>query len=250
MEPYTDHLVPGGFPGDTLRRTWPFYKDLRYPFLYVKTPNLFLQYADEDNGRYSNGILTSWQPSPQSIPVHADAILLKDSWVITSQPQLLPTDHPQGEISHSFEEYLTTLPEWDRSLFDEIIMAHSCYEIIALLRNALDATPDDTTAPYSLLVSDGLAGDGSMSFGWAFSMPDGRILARCSGPAPGHQSSFRSEGYGMLSAVRFLHHLFLFSQDIFIGPFQFVTNNQGLITRVQNQPTYAESYPNSTLKPD
>jgi hypothetical protein len=145
---------------------------------------------------------------------------------------------------------LTTLPEWDRSLFDEIIMAHSCYEIIALLRNALDATPDDTTAPYSLLVSDGLAGDGSMSFGWAFSMPDGRILARCSGPAPGHQSSFRSEGYGMLSAVRFLHHLFLFSQDIFIGPFQFVTNNQGLITRVQNQPTYAESYPNSTLKPD
>jgi hypothetical protein len=41
------------FPGDTLRRTWPFYKDLTYPFLYVNTPNKFLQYANEDNGRCS-----------------------------------------------------------------------------------------------------------------------------------------------------------------------------------------------------
>jgi hypothetical protein len=54
----------------------------------------------------------------------------------------------------------------------------------------------------------------------------------------------------MLSAVRFLHHVFLFSQDIFIGPYRFVTDNQGLITRVQNQLTYTKSYPTSTLEPD
>jgi hypothetical protein len=54
----------------------------------------------------------------------------------------------------------------------------------------------------------------------------------------------------MLSAVQFLHHLFTFCQDIFVGPYPFVTNNQGLITRVQDRQTYAESYPNSTLDPD
>ena len=54
----------------------------------------------------------------------------------------------------------------------------------------------------------------------------------------------------MLSAARFLHHLFQFCQDLFVGPYQFVTDNQGLITRVTDRFTYAESYPNATLDPD
>ncbi len=93
-------------PGDSLRRTWPFYKDLSYPFLYVNTPHGFLQYADEDHGRYSNGIPTPWRPTPNSIPVHADAILNKDAWMITTQPQLQQNEFQKAELAHSFEDYL------------------------------------------------------------------------------------------------------------------------------------------------
>jgi hypothetical protein len=93
-------------PGDTLRRTWPFYnKDLRYPFLYIRTPWGFLQYEDNDNDIYSRGVITAWVPSAQSVPVHADAILLKDAWMITKLPLLLPPSSPITFAS-SFEEYL------------------------------------------------------------------------------------------------------------------------------------------------
>jgi hypothetical protein len=219
------------YPGDTLRRTWPFYKDLQYPFLYIRTPQGFLQYEDDDNGRYSHGVNTTWLPSTQSIPVHADAILLKDAWMITKLPLLLPPDCPITFAS-TFDEYLEMLPEWDRTLFDGLVLVESCYEILERLKNALELANDNGEAPYTLFVSNGSAGDGSMSFRWVLCMQNDITLAQCSGPAPGHESSFRSKGYGMLSAVRFLHHLFEYCQDNFVGPYRFVTDNQGLITRV------------------
>ncbi len=89
-----------------------------------------------------------------------------------------------------------------------------------------------------------------MSFGWVLSSQDGTVLARCSGPAPGHESSFRSEGYGMLSAARFLQHLFEYCHETRAGPFQFITDNQGLIRRVMTSLAYDSPYPNSTLDAD
>jgi hypothetical protein len=114
--------------------------------------------------------------------------------MITDQPLfLLPSNSQKGEIAHSFEDCLMMLDicpilisEWDKYLFDALIMEYSCYNILSLLKNSLGSTAHGDIAPHSrLLISNGSAGDGSMSFGWALSMLDGRILARCSGPAPG-----------------------------------------------------------------
>jgi hypothetical protein len=142
------------------------------------------------------------------------------------------------------------LPEWDRTLFDGLILVESCYKILERLKNALDLVDDNGEAPYTLFVSDGSAGDDSMSFGWVVCMQNNITLARSSGPAPGHRSSFHSEGYSTLSAVQFLHHLFEYCQDNFVGPYRFVTDNQGLITRVQDCLRYPESFPNGTLAAD
>jgi hypothetical protein len=71
--------------------------------------------------------------------VHAGAILLKDAYImITDQPLLLPPDTEQGEIAHSFEDYLMTLPDKDKSLLDALIMEHSCYDMLEVLKNALN----------------------------------------------------------------------------------------------------------------
>jgi hypothetical protein len=162
---------------------------------------------------------------------------------------LLPTNTQQGgEIAHSFEDYLKALPDWDKSLFNGLIMENSCYNIPALL---LHLTQLPTTASRHTHYSSATVQQAMVpSFGWALSMLGGRILARCSGPAPGHKFSFQLEGYGMLAAVRFLHYLLIFCQCIFVGPYRFVTDNQGLITRVQDRLTYVKPYPNSTLDPD
>jgi hypothetical protein len=79
---------------------------------------------------------------------------------------------------------------------------------------------------------------------------DGTVLAQCSGPAPGHESSLRSEGHGMLSNVRFLQHIFEYCEESRARPFRFITDNQGLIGRVMTSLAYDNPYPNSTLAAD
>jgi hypothetical protein len=65
-----------------------------------------------------------------------------------------------------------------KSLFDGLIMMESYFDIIALLKNALQyyADSDGLAPPSSLPVSDGSAGDNAMSFGWVFSKQDGCTL--------------------------------------------------------------------------
>ena len=196
-----------------------------------------------------SGILTSWTPSNHSIPVHADAILHKDAWIVTSQTTIIPpVSHPT--ITSTYEEYISTLPDWDKSLFDGLSMEVSCHDILARFQHTRKYNVQPGSAPYSLLVSDGSAGNNSMSFGWVLSMLDGTVLAKCSTPAPGHESSFQLEGYGMLPAARFLLHLFEYCQDTCAGPYKFITDNLGLIVRVRTSLKHTEPYPNSTLAPD
>jgi hypothetical protein len=122
------------------------------------------------------GIRTSWVPSAQSIPVHGDAILLKEAWIITPQPALLPPD-PRATITSTFEDYLATLPDWDKSIFDGLLMEVSCHEILDFLPSARASADTRHTAPNTLQVSNGSAGDKSLSFGWVLSLHDGTVLA-------------------------------------------------------------------------
>jgi hypothetical protein len=127
----------------------------------------FLQYADDINGRYMRGIPTSWVPSEQAIPVHANAILPKDAWIITSQTTLLPPD-TQAVITSTFEDYLSTLPDWDKSLFDGLIMEVSYHEILNRLPPERAAVDMSRAAPNTLLVSNGSAGKEMMAFSWVY----------------------------------------------------------------------------------
>eukprot|EP00957_Ditylum_brightwellii_P011279 853458-Ditylum_brightwellii.AAC.1 len=54
-----------------------------------------------------------------------------------------------------------------------------------------------------MVVTDGSAGEINMSFGWKICTLNGGIIAEHFGPAFGQASSFRTEGYGVLSALSF-----------------------------------------------
>ena len=58
-----------------------------------------------------------------------------------------------------------------------------------------------------MVVTDGSAGEIDMSFGWKICTLNGDIIAEHLGPAFGQASSFRAEGYGVLSALSFLHSI-------------------------------------------
>lgn len=73
-----------------------------------------------------------------------------------------------------------------------------------------------------------------MRYGWVIADGD-RILVEGQGPAPGDSellSSFRTEGYGMLTAIRFIYRI---HQYLDMKPelhFHLHSDNQGLIKRI------------------
>ena len=83
------------------------------------------------------------------------------------------------------------------------------------------------------------------------SLPNGQHIASCADPAPGSKdSSFRAEAYGMLSMVRFLHHLFFFCDARPTWQTQFSTDNQPLLRCITEYQRYKTYFPNATSNAD
>jgi hypothetical protein len=102
------------------------------------------------------------------------------------------------------------------------------------------------------MVSDGSQKNDSMSFGWILGITNGPTLAEHSGPAYGHPSSHRAEGWGMLSGARFLFHLLRYCHVTtpIQSAIETISDNAGLITRMKSRTEYTTVYPNATLEPD
>jgi hypothetical protein len=100
-------------------------------------------------------------------------------------------------------------------------------------------------------VSDGSAGNNSMSFAWVLALPCGKRVVTCAGPVFGFRESlYRSEGYGVLSAVRFVFHLFKFCGCVPQWRYKYMADNQGLLTVILQDSTHTEAFPNTTLEAD
>jgi hypothetical protein len=88
-----------------------------------------------------------------------------------------------------------------------------------------------------------------MTFAWVLALPCGKRVATCAGPVFGfRQSSYRSEGYKVLSAVRFVYHLFKFCGCAPQWRYNYMADNKGLLTALTQDATYAEAFPNTTLE--
>jgi hypothetical protein len=100
----------------------------------------------------------------------------------------------RGARNIDFHQYLQHLPQWEAELLDHVTMTHDIYTTYDKMQQTFHA-----------------AGDGSVkyehqgAFGWIISTSSGERLATNYGPVRGHRpTSYRAEGYGVLSIVRFL----------------------------------------------
>jgi hypothetical protein len=109
---------------------------------------------------------------------------------------------PRAPDAATFEDFVETLPMWERDLLRHTTIASDAYTIGVNLEHGLRA------------VSDGSAWFQTHgSFGWTLSSDTGERLAVGMGPASGNKpNSFRSEGYGMLALLSFLKRLAEFIQ--------------------------------------
>eukprot|EP00957_Ditylum_brightwellii_P087172 6634794-Ditylum_brightwellii.AAC.1 len=89
-----------------------------------------------------------------------------------------------------------------------------------------------------------------MSFGWKIVSASEETLAEHFGLAFGHTMSFQSEGYGLLSIARFLHHGSVYTQTTIQCKVDINIDNKGIVKRINNQLLCPHDYPYNTLSPD
>ena len=109
-------------------------------------------------------------------------------------------------------------------------------------------------APNTILaVSDGSVKGNNLTYGWVFGSSDGTIYAHHSGTGDGPPTSHRAEAWGMLSLIVFIYQLYEFTNELkkpHQQTIEFISDNNGLETRVRQRMGYQTPYPNSTLLPD
>eukprot|EP00957_Ditylum_brightwellii_P135058 10297353-Ditylum_brightwellii.AAC.1 len=87
------------------------------------------------------------------------------------------------------------IQDWESSLLQNTNTEHPIHKIF-----------DTISAEDFIIAADGSSGDTLMSFGWKISDHKGETLVQHVGPAFGQASSFRSEAYGILPVMLFLHY--------------------------------------------
>ena len=138
-------------------------------------------------------------------------------------------------VPGSFQEFLTSLEPWEASLFHTIELRHPPHEIVRYL-----------TEETFLGVSDGAEKFKCATFGWVLSWSNGHRLVRCVGPVYGADpSSFRAEGYGFLSMLRFLLQLAEYCDMPQLYGCTSASDNSGLIARIKDSGTVL--YPAASL---
>ena len=202
--------------------------------LHACDPSIFIRIRPQE-----------WIPTSDSIPVTVE--LLDESRLRLSHffSPIRPTiDHPR--IFYDFEHYIATLPSWEQNILSGVQLFFSPDEIVIHIQSAT------RPASKTQIVSDGSQQHTSMSFGWILGITDGPTLAEHSGPAYGHPSSHRAEGWGMLSGARFLLHLLRYCNvnTPITSRIESICDNAGLISRMTSRSTYSKAYANATLDPD
>ena len=126
---------------------------------------------------------------PVTVITYDNTYRIQWGWQQSRAPQ-----HPLEEPVDSFYDLLPSMDPWEwQLLFDLEIMGDEHALWVAL------------TTQVCTIASDGSVIDGKGSFAWVISDAQDHILAECKGPVPGAKvTSFRAEGYGILSVLRFL----------------------------------------------
>ena len=234
------------FGSAKLHRIWDQYLDWSDNSLYVWNDGIFSQYVSISQDQFDHALeCPDWWPSSTCTPVQADFV--DGRYDILPESVVPILSRPPASVPRTFSDYISRLPEWERLLFDELqFLGLAPFELL-----------DQCTAEHGgihltlIFCSDGSAGDNSMSFAWRMALPSGRRVVQCAGPAFGHiQSSYRGEGYGVLSAVRFVFHWFLFCGESPQWSYKYLADNTGILDAIIRDLEYDETWPNTTLEDD
>ena len=108
----------------------------------------------------------------------------------------------------------------------------------------------DINSPIKIhATSDGSAPNFIGSFGWASKISTGQKLAHNYGPAHGFRtSSYRAEGYGLLSMLRLILRAFEYTRQPLPQHIRLHSDSESMLNKLKNMRGWAYYYPNATME--
>ena len=169
---------------------------------YYNRPDrsLYLPTADNQYRKYSlSGELSQSDNGLNIVPILPVSALptrirADTSWI---QPDHLPSLYrqPSGPPPGTFRSFLDQKADWENHLFHSLELQLDPFQLLEGLQQLPFSCTSDGSVRYQ---REG-------SFGWALSFQNGDRPVHCSGPVYGFKpTSYRAEGYGLLSMIRFL----------------------------------------------
>ena len=222
-------------PTDQLRRTWPFYFDPPTDTLFKTNNTGYTVHARELSGHSFNESAYTEQLPITAVPISVhptDTCWRKDGRF--SRQTLAPTQ----QLTTTWRSKLQALSPWEKSLLFGLKILNTTKLIEMLITGK------------AVFTTDGSAPD-KASFGWAIAAADKTRLATCFGPTQGFKpSSYRAEGYGALSVLRFLIRFIQHHQIETMAPPQGFCDNESIVENVKEASSHTEHFANTTLKAD
>lgn len=194
---------------------------------------------------YRRSTSTTWTPTSKCIPVEAIS-QHQNLLVISSSPAVRTTMTPTVRNLSSFASYVHNSDQWVKALIAGVTFIIPPYELMSRIHRL-------SSSQHVLAVSDGSVKGNHLTYGWVLGSSDGTIFAHHAGSGDGPPTSHRAEAWGMLSVTTFILQLYRFTGRAGKShpqPILFVSDNLGLVTRVQQRLSYSTAYPNTTLLPD
>lgn len=190
---------------------------------------------------------TTWQPHDNHItPIDIVQYHSPRRFTVSHRQNHTYTPKPTTPPIKDFAEYVTTFEQWEQELLGNINRNTQPYELMHRLEKW-------GTDEVLLVVSDGSSLEHhSMSFGVVVGDKQGSIMVEAYGQATGDTTSHRAECTGCLAGALLLKHLQEYT-SILIPPhiqLEIVSDNQGMITSLNDRMTYTTVCPNATLQPD
>lgn len=179
---------------------------------------------DTSNTSFTEDIVDT-EPFPE-IPAEARAVEVKRDpegrWALRRQLRQPSAHRVSPSTDGTFQAYLLGLDEWETELLSNLQSRWSIFEMCEILKGSF------------CLVSDGAAAQMQVgSYAWVLSSPSGQRVLRGSGPVRGGRiSSYRAEAYGVLAAVRFIHHVMKYTSMSIPFHGQMACDNKAIVQQV------------------
>jgi Reverse transcriptase-like len=227
----TQHRGKWIIPKEEIRRYWTFWYDEQNDKLYQCIGDRVSQHTRMWYDYDEEGITTDNVPSG-AIPV--DVERRHHAWRLKPYYRNQTNNRAPEEEGNTLDQAIKKLKKWEQELLEGITI------------QVQDNIMQQEITQSIKIASDGSVQDQKASFAWIISNEDGMRLATGSGPAYGCKpTSYRAEGYGILSALRFL----VLAERVWgeISQCHIVCDNEAAVKQCQQRIDPTEAQPNQTM---